>query len=213
MGERSTLDHHVGIEAALCRQEVDRILSSEAFGKAPRLCSILSYICENSLLGRVDELTEQQIGIHVFQRSPGFNSGEDTIVRGTARHLRARLDAYYLAEGKYDPVHISIPKGGYVATFSPCDEPGIMSSDIPAEAVAVGAPDTANPLSVPAPARDLESRWPFAAKASLAFVSLIAFILGVIAAYPAHPSAPDKAPSGPTPLWRALFTNEQQQRL
>jgi hypothetical protein len=210
MSERSTLDHRVEIGAALCRQEVDRILAGETFGKSPRLCSLLSYICENSFLGRVDELTEQQIGIQVFQRSPGFNSGEDTIVRGTARHLRTRLDAYYLAEGKYDPVRISIPKGGYVATFSHCGEPRSTSSDIPAEAVASDSSDTARPLSVPTPARDLEGHWPLAAKGSLAFVSLIAVILGAIATYPTHRGAPDKTPLGPTPLWRALFTESRR---
>ena len=123
MGSRSTLENRVGIDATLCREEVERILASDTFTKAPRLCLFLTYVCENSLQGRLDDLTEQQIGIHVFQRSPGFNSGEDTIVRGTARHLRSRLDSYYRDEGKHDAVRVSMPKGGYVASFQAAAKP------------------------------------------------------------------------------------------
>jgi len=98
-------------------EELRRITASQSFAKAPRLCSFLSYIVERSVEGDVDSLTEQQIGIHVFNRVPGYNSNDDNIVRGTARSLRQRLSTYYLTEGLHDAIRIEIPKGAYVAQF------------------------------------------------------------------------------------------------
>jgi hypothetical protein len=105
------------IEAKNPLVEMQKIIVSESFAKAPRLCSFLTYIVEKSIEGDVDSLTEQQIGIHVFNRAPGYNSNDDNIVRGTARSLRQRLATYYLTEGIRDSVRIEIPKGAYVAQF------------------------------------------------------------------------------------------------
>lgn len=98
-------------------EQMRKIVASQSFAKAPRLCSFLSYIVEKSIAGDVDSLTEQQIGIHVFNRAPGYNSNDDNIVRGTARALRQRLATYYLTEGAADRLLIEIPKGAYVARF------------------------------------------------------------------------------------------------
>ncbi len=208
MSSRSTLENHAGIKISLCREEVERILASGMFSKAPRLCSFLTYVCGNSLQGHLDELTEQQIGIHVFQRSPGFNSGEDTIVRGTARHLRSRLESYYREEGKYDPVRISIPKGGYVACFHPITQPvpesGSSSQDESTPLVpAYAAPPV---VSFPYRAGEMHGRWPLTARLSLACVSLLAAILVAFATHLTHPRVADPSAAGPTALWRALFT-------
>jgi hypothetical protein len=97
--------------------EMQKIIASESFAKAPRLSSFLAYIVEKSIERDVDSLTEQQIGIHVFNRAPGYNSNDDNIVRGTARSLRQRLATYYLTEGIHDTIRIEIPKGAYVAQF------------------------------------------------------------------------------------------------
>lgn len=98
-------------------EALDNILTSQSFAKSPRLCAFLSYVVEKSIAGELEALTEQQLGIHVFNRSPGYNSNDDNIVRGTARILRQRLSSYYLIEGKADSIRIEIPKGAYVAQF------------------------------------------------------------------------------------------------
>jgi len=128
-------------------EAVRQITSSNSFAKAPRLCSFLSYIVEKSIEGDVDSLTEQQIGIHVFNRSPGYNSNDDNIVRGTARALRQRLANYYLAEGISDSVRIEIPKGAYVARFHDIViAPEMLSSEdvhlLPGPAPGVPGPPT-----------------------------------------------------------------------
>ncbi|WP_083344052.1 hypothetical protein [Terriglobus roseus] len=113
-------------------EELDRIVHSDTFSKSPRLAALLKHICERTWAGHVDELSEQQIGIHFFHRPPGFNAGEDAIVRGSARHLRKRLDLYYGTEGKHNPGRILVPKGGYVARFEDAtstSEPNISERD------------------------------------------------------------------------------------
>ena len=121
------------------RKALQRILVSRTFSKAPRLCSLLQYIVENSLTGKLDNLTEQQIGIQVFNRSPGYNSGEDTIVRGTARHLRQRLEQYYTDEGQAERLRICVPKGGYVAHFEILELPTDQGLQPRCQPHAVGA--------------------------------------------------------------------------
>jgi hypothetical protein len=120
---------------------VQRVLTSSCFSKAGRLSSFLSYVCERTLSGQQEDVTEQQIGISVFGREPGFNTGEDTIVRTTARAVRQKLDQYFYVEGQNDPIRIVIPKGTYIPEFQ--ERPNIS---------VVGAP-VQPPVAAPVPVR------------------------------------------------------------
>lgn len=73
MTTRPITENGTEMRSAAMRAELDRVLASRVFAKSPRLCALLTYICESSLEGLADELTEQQIGIHVFGRPPGYN--------------------------------------------------------------------------------------------------------------------------------------------
>ena len=96
---------------------VQRILASKSFSKSGRLSAFLTYICRCALEGRSDEISEQQIGIHVFDRPADYNPGDDNIVRTTARQLRQRLALYYQEEGAAEDLHIEVPRGGYHPDF------------------------------------------------------------------------------------------------
>jgi hypothetical protein len=96
---------------------VQRLVRSENFAKASRLSSFLLYIVERSLRGRTEEITEQQIGVHVFGRPTNYNPGDDNIVRQTARQLRQRLALYYQEEGRNELIQIVVPRGGYTPQF------------------------------------------------------------------------------------------------
>lgn len=96
---------------------VKRVVSSACFCRSTRLSQFLLYVCERTILGLQDEINEQQVGVHVFDRPPDYNSSEDNIVRTQARLLRKKLEEYYATEGMADSVRIVIPKGGYVAEF------------------------------------------------------------------------------------------------
>ena len=100
-------------------QLVVRVLNSEIFEKSPRLRAFLTFIGELELTGRRLDINEQQIGVHVFGRPPGYNPGDDSIVRSQARFLRQRLEEYFRGVGQSEQMRITIPKGSYVPVFEP----------------------------------------------------------------------------------------------
>ena len=181
-------------------ETVRRVLESRAFAKSPRLATMFEYICRHSLDGHPDELTEQQIGIHVFQRPPGYNSAEDTIVRGTARHLRQRLEVYYESEGANDPEQIVIPKGGYVASFLPRSQaapPDTAAHPLPEESVE----EPAAPRVLP----QIETRWPLAAKVTCSAAIALAVVLPLLTYLSMRVPGFQAGNTGPAILWHALF--------
>ena len=98
---------------------VQRVIESPHLIGSARLRDFLLHVTACAIREMPEDATEQQIGIRVFQRSPGFNSSEDSIVRSHARLLRLKLSAYFNAEGASEPVIIEIPKGHYLPAFSP----------------------------------------------------------------------------------------------
>src|SRR3984885_2015346 len=100
-------------------QLAQRIIASRSFAKSALLSRFLLYVCEREITGKIGEISEQQIGVHVFGRRQGYNPGEDNIVRNYARQLRHRLDQYFLEEGREEELRLSIPRGKYVPVYSP----------------------------------------------------------------------------------------------
>jgi predicted ATPase len=114
MSRRSAQASAAPNEAAV-RQQLQRILASDAFASAPVLQRFLSHVVEHGLREGDAPLKEYSIGVDVLGRGADFDPRVDTIVRVHARRLRSRLNAYYTGPGRDDPVRISIPKGHYVA--------------------------------------------------------------------------------------------------
>jgi hypothetical protein len=105
-------------EAEVTREDlVRRVASSSTFEKSPRLRAFFLHVCRCALDNQPELATEQQIGIHVFGRPPGYNPNEDNIVRSQARLLRLKLEHHFANEGKNEAVVISIPKGRYLPAF------------------------------------------------------------------------------------------------
>jgi hypothetical protein len=99
-------------------QLAQRIVASRSFAKSVLLSRFLLYVCEREITGKTAEISEHQIGVHVFGRRPGYHPGEDNIVRNYARQLRQRLDQYFLEEGREEELRLSIPRGKYVPVYS-----------------------------------------------------------------------------------------------
>jgi hypothetical protein len=123
---------------------IERVISSSQFRSSLRLREFLLYIAECALKGTPEAATEQQIGVHVFHRPPGYNSSEDSIVRTHARLLRQRLAEYFSTEGAAEPTIIEVPKGHYLPTFRlRQSEPAPAPFPLPAETVVSRASETA----------------------------------------------------------------------
>src|SRR5690242_15091535 len=95
----------------LVRRELERILASPEFARAPRHRRFITFIVEETLAGRADELKEYVIGVSVFDKGEQFDPKSDSTVRTEATKLRARLDRCYSAAGPQPALRILMPKG------------------------------------------------------------------------------------------------------
>jgi hypothetical protein len=119
---------------------VTRVCNSQCFHSSTRLREFLIYVADCALRNCAEEATEQHIGIHVFQRPPGYNSSEDSIVRTHARLLRQKLSEYFNTEGADEDVIIEIPKGHYLPVFLPRHTQATQTSN--GGSASVAAPPT-----------------------------------------------------------------------
>jgi hypothetical protein len=99
------------------RAELESVLQSELFARAPTLAHLLSYLCEKTFAGESEQIKEYSIGVDVLGRSASFDQDADSIVRVQANRLRKRLAEYYEGPGKAHRIHISVPIGQYVPIF------------------------------------------------------------------------------------------------
>lgn len=99
------------------RAELDAVLQSGIFARAPNLESFLRYICEHQFRGQAEQLKEYSIAIEALSRPSDFNPKNDSIVRVEAHRLRKRLADYYNGPGAGHAFHILIPKGTYAPQF------------------------------------------------------------------------------------------------
>lgn len=104
-------------------QLVGRIVASRAFSKSPRLREFLLFVTEKSLKGELSSITEVEIGLRIFGRNADFIPTEDSIVRVSARQLRAKLKEYFEDEGRLEHMQVNIPKGGYLPAFEERSHP------------------------------------------------------------------------------------------
>ena len=185
---------------------VEEILASRTFAKAARLSSFLSYVCQQTLEGKADQINEQMIGIHVFSRSPAYQANDDSIVRSQARLLRQKLDEYFEHERPGSPLVLQIPKGGYVPVFqrNSSMEPAKPSvqpvMDVPA---AMPLPT----LPVPAPNVPAETHTP-----SLAWLGWVVAAIAVVAlvlSLTLHLGSKPQSSGMQRLIWSSLLNNER----
>lgn len=101
------------------RIEMELVLQSGIFQRAPLLASFFRYICECYFEGQSAQIKEYSIALEALGRSSGFDPKKDSIVRVEAHRLRKRLNEYYSSgPGTSHPVHIAIPQGQYIPHFA-----------------------------------------------------------------------------------------------
>ena len=99
------------------RAELDAVLASGIFSKAPSLAQFLTYVCGKYFEGEAGQIKEYNIAVEALGRPAEFNQARDSIVRVEAHRVRKRLKQYYETDGAGRPVHIIIPPGKYVPEF------------------------------------------------------------------------------------------------
>ena len=108
-------DDVVAMLAVDIRIARDQILDSNLFLKAPRLSRLLRFLIEKATSGQVRDISEQAIGVEVFDRdASSYNTNEDPVVRVHVGRLRKKLKAYYETLETDPDIVISIREGSYM---------------------------------------------------------------------------------------------------
>jgi tetratricopeptide (TPR) repeat protein/TolB-like protein len=104
----------------LVREELARLMDSEAMRRAPSHARLLRYLVERRIAGDATALRETSIALEVFRRDPAtYDPRADPIVRVAVGRLRERLDAHYAHYDAPPKLRIVLPRGGYAPEFVP----------------------------------------------------------------------------------------------
>ena len=87
----------------ITRAQVERILHSETFRNSEALRRLMKFLCDKTLAGESDELTEYSVGIDALGKPTTYDPRQDSVVRIQVSRLRQKLAEYYRLEGKDDP--------------------------------------------------------------------------------------------------------------
>jgi len=183
-----------------------RIIESQHFVRSPLLSKFLLFVCERSLLGAEEELTEHNIGVTVFRRRSGYKTSEDNIVRNYARQLRQRLEQYFEGPGQNEALRITIPRG-YTPVFESVDV--ILEKPPASEASSCDLPQTALPADARLRSRKISQAEAPMSKSRFGLIAvLICMLIGagwLGARFKAH--SKDVKASVAHTLWTQLFSD------
>jgi hypothetical protein len=129
------------------REELERVLASGIFNRAPNLALVLKYVCAKHFEGASDQIKEYNIAVDALGRRADFDQKRDSIVRVEAHRLRKRLREYYESAGADHLIQIDIPPGQYAPRFivnggdpeSTAEEPAAIANGT------AGTPRLSNP--------------------------------------------------------------------
>ncbi|MGO9255057.1 MAG: malectin domain-containing carbohydrate-binding protein [Bryobacteraceae bacterium] len=108
---------HTAADFADEKSELQSVLASGIFNRAPNLAHVLTYVCGQYFEGAAEQIKEYNIAVEALGRPPGFDQKRDSIVRVEVHRLRKRLREYYEADGAGHSVRIDIPSGQYAPQF------------------------------------------------------------------------------------------------
>ena len=129
-----------GFTPSEIRKELARIVQSEQFSEGSQLADFLSYIVEETLAGREDQLKAYTIGVDALGRGEDFDPQESAVVRVAAGRLRQSL-AIYNSQAPVDgrKLVISLQPGSYIPQFEPSGQqligPENLTSQMSGDAV------------------------------------------------------------------------------
>ena len=82
-------------DASEVQQALSAILQSPPFRSTKQMQNLLRFIVSETLAGRGDLLKERNIGAHLFDKRPDYDTNSDPTVRLRVAELRKRLALYY----------------------------------------------------------------------------------------------------------------------
>lgn len=124
------------------KAELESLLSSEGFARAPNLAKLLTFLCQKHWEGKASEVKEYVLAVEVLGRPADFDPTTNSIVRVELHRLREKLRSYYLSSGAHHEFRIHLRTGSYAPEFLPAQAPeeiGAAPQEVPGLGPAAGA--------------------------------------------------------------------------
>ncbi|MGA2136976.1 MAG: hypothetical protein ABSH50_32190 [Bryobacteraceae bacterium] len=100
------------------RRYLKRLLATPGFASSPRRSKLLAYLCDQTLNGQGERITEYALAFDVFDKPPSFDPRTESTVRAELTRVRQKLKDYYEGDGRTDPIVVELPLRSYILTFS-----------------------------------------------------------------------------------------------
>lgn len=160
-------------------QLVTRIADSASLSRAKQLREFLLYSSRWALTCPGKPLSEFEIAKNVMGRRDDFDAAYDNIVRVQATHLRRKLEAFFVTEGRDEETIVTLPKGAYTPVFLPSKPKAPYEGQSPDQERLIPQPVASiakdiQPLPAPAPPWAFNRLWIL-----VAFLALICLALGL----------------------------------
>lgn len=107
----------IDVDEKMVRGALQSVVSDQSFTGAKRLRDFLTYIVEEFIAGRGEQISGKTIAQDVYERQDSESGDPENVVRVDARRLRQSLALYYETDGKEDPVRIYLDTGAYLPRF------------------------------------------------------------------------------------------------
>jgi hypothetical protein len=189
--------NEVTSNAALVREQLNRLLAHPLFTNSKRYPVLLAYSVEQALLGNAGELKERTIGVEAFGREPSYDVNLDPVVRMTAAEVRKRLIQYYYSPDHAGELIIELPVGSYVPLFRESSPHTAVQTDTQ---LAYEAPEAFPQGRVEPEARRVDSPGGSGGRAAYAWIPIALLVAGSLGFGIGRVRFPGQAarPSGPS---------------
>ena len=118
-------------DAEMMRRELQSVIASPDFARAPIMKRLLCFLVEETAGGRGDQLKAYSVAVDGLGRAPDYDSRADSYPRVQVGRLRRMLDGYYSSTAPVDGYRLTIPSGRYRVALQSAD----ASSDPAIEAI------------------------------------------------------------------------------
>ena len=102
---------------ARIENQLSLILKSPHFKSAKKMRQFLSYVVQQAVEGKADQVKQYSIAVDALDFPDDFDPDSNPAVRIMAGRVRERLEKYYKDEGATSDLVIHMAKGQYAPSF------------------------------------------------------------------------------------------------
>jgi hypothetical protein len=122
------------LEAEQMRQELQSVIMSPDFARAPIMKRLLSFLVGETAAGRGDQLKAYSVAVDGLGRAPDYDARADSYPRVQVGRLRRMLESHYSSTAPAGGMRLTIPSGRYKVALQPqqveTDEPATPAPQV-----------------------------------------------------------------------------------